>query len=180
MEIVSVVYEFLKINVFGALFPCIIFLWLSQLVVRNKKLSEIAKKVVFILLIVYAGLFILQIIFNIVVQHQPLIPERATGPYAFAYWIALLAGISPLVLLVRYYKENYFLLLIVSFIISITSFFEKFVILITSWHRDFLPGFNIELLLEELMFYLLHGVVLAGIILGFILLKLRLSQWKKL
>ncbi|MCU0492680.1 MAG: polysulfide reductase NrfD [Chloroflexaceae bacterium] len=67
--------------------------------------------------------------------------NRMTGPYAPAYW-ALIAcnGIIPQLLWFRRFRSNVPLLFVVSLIINIGMWLERFVIIVISLHRDYLPS----------------------------------------
>ena len=66
--------------------------------------------------------------------------RRATGSYAWAYWLMLFFNcLLPLVLLFKKFGKNVYIVFTISFLMNIGSLFEKFVIIITSFHRDYLP-----------------------------------------
>ena len=67
--------------------------------------------------------------------------NRATGPYAWAYWIMVTCNVlSPHVFWSKKARTNVVVLFIVSIIVNIGMWFERFVIVVTSLHRDFLPS----------------------------------------
>ncbi|MEM7482223.1 MAG: NrfD/PsrC family molybdoenzyme membrane anchor subunit [Acidobacteriota bacterium] len=82
--------------------------------------------------------------------------NRAFGPYAWAYWIMVSCNvISPQLFWFRKARTNIVLLLIVSIFINIGMWFERFVIVVTSLHRDFLPsswGYYVPTLWDTLTF----------------------------
>ena len=66
--------------------------------------------------------------------------KRATGPYAWAYWLMLFFNcLLPLVLLHKKFGKNVYIVFVISFLMNFGALFEKFVIIITSFHRDYLP-----------------------------------------
>ena len=66
--------------------------------------------------------------------------NRATGPYWWSYLIMMLGHLLiPLLLLVKKLGRNIYFLLFVSFVINIGWMFERFVIIMTSIHRDYEP-----------------------------------------
>ena len=89
--------------------------------------------------------------FNFVITEDDYLStkNRATGPYAWAYWIMLLRPIvftllTQLLWLKTFLKKS-FANFILTFIIFIVVLFsganiERFIILITSLHRDYLPS----------------------------------------
>jgi hypothetical protein len=67
--------------------------------------------------------------------------NRATGPYAWAYWIMLLSSlILPFTLLSKKLAAKFWYVLLVAFAMKIGMYFERFVIIVTSFHRDYLTG----------------------------------------
>ena len=67
--------------------------------------------------------------------------NRALGPYAWAYWIMVTCNvISPQVFWFKKARTSIPILFVVSIVINIGMWFERFVIIVTSLHRDFLPS----------------------------------------
>lgn len=67
--------------------------------------------------------------------------NRACGPYAWAYWIMVSCNvISPQVFWFKRARRSIPLLFVLSLFVNIGMWFERFVIIVTSLHRDFLPS----------------------------------------
>ena len=67
--------------------------------------------------------------------------NRAFGPYAWAYWIMITCNvITPQFFWFKKLRTNVVFLFIATIFINIGMWFERFVIVVTSLHRDFLPG----------------------------------------
>ncbi len=67
--------------------------------------------------------------------------NRALGPFAWGYWIMLACNVGiPQLFWFRKVRWNPFLVFIVSVFVNIGMWFERFVIIVTSLHRDFLPS----------------------------------------
>jgi molybdopterin-containing oxidoreductase family membrane subunit len=67
--------------------------------------------------------------------------NRAFGPYAWAYWTMISCNvISPQIFWFAKARKNLVVLFILSIVINIGMWFERFVIIVTSLHRDFLPS----------------------------------------
>jgi molybdopterin-containing oxidoreductase family membrane subunit len=67
--------------------------------------------------------------------------NRATGPYAWAYWIMVSCNvISPQLFWFKKARTSIPILFAVSIFVNIGMWFERFVIVVTSLHRDFLPS----------------------------------------
>jgi Ni/Fe-hydrogenase subunit HybB-like protein len=66
---------------------------------------------------------------------------RATGPYAWAYWIMITCNVvSPQLFWVKKFRRNVALTFVISIIVNIGMWFERFVIAVTSLSTDFLPS----------------------------------------
>lgn len=67
--------------------------------------------------------------------------NRWTGPYAPAYWALLFCNLLvPQLLWIEKVQSNTFWLFAISIVVSIGMWLERFVIVVTSLHRDFLPS----------------------------------------
>jgi molybdopterin-containing oxidoreductase family membrane subunit len=67
--------------------------------------------------------------------------NRAFGPYWWAYWTMMTCNlIAPQVFWFRKLRTNPAFLFVMSIIVNIGMWFERFVIIVTSLHRDFLPS----------------------------------------
>lgn len=67
--------------------------------------------------------------------------NRATGPYWWAYWIMMTCNvISPQLLWIKRLRRNVAFTFALSIFINIGMWFERFVIVVTSLHRDFIPS----------------------------------------
>ena len=67
--------------------------------------------------------------------------NRATGPYAWAYWIMMTCNvITPQLFWFKKIRRNIVATFIISIFVNIGMWFERFVIVVTSLHRDYLPS----------------------------------------
>lgn len=67
--------------------------------------------------------------------------NRAFGPYGWSYWIMVTCNvIIPQVFWMRAARRSIPIMFVVSIFVNIGMWFERFVITITSLHRDFLPS----------------------------------------
>lgn len=67
--------------------------------------------------------------------------NRMFGPYGPSYWALIICnGLTPQVLWFRKCRTNIPCLFIVSLIVSVGMFLERYVIIVVSLHRDFLPS----------------------------------------
>lgn len=64
-----------------------------------------------------------------------------TGPYWWSYWLLIFCnGASIQLLWFKRFRESEFWLFTISIIVSVGMWLERFVIIVTSLHRDFLPS----------------------------------------
>jgi Ni/Fe-hydrogenase subunit HybB-like protein len=67
--------------------------------------------------------------------------NRATGPYAWAYWAMMTCNvISPQLFWFKKIRTNLVATFVLSIIVNIGMWFERFVIIVSSLHRDYLPS----------------------------------------
>ncbi len=67
--------------------------------------------------------------------------NRAFGPYAWAYWIMISCNvIAPQLFWFKRVRSNLIIVFILSIVVNIGMWFERFVIVVTSLHRDFIPS----------------------------------------
>jgi molybdopterin-containing oxidoreductase family membrane subunit len=105
-------------------------------------LENVAKTIVFTGLIVgfaYATEF-----FIAWYSHNPVEMEmftyRPTGDYAAGFWIMVVCNtIVPLLFLIKKVRTTLFWLMVISICVNIGMWFERYVIIVTSVSRDFLP-----------------------------------------
>jgi hypothetical protein len=63
------------------------------------------------------------------------------GPYAWAYWIMVTCNvISPQLFWFKKIRTNPLWIFLLSIVINIGMWFERFVIIVTSLHRDYIPS----------------------------------------
>jgi Ni/Fe-hydrogenase subunit HybB-like protein len=67
--------------------------------------------------------------------------NRATGPYAWAVWTMFTCNvIVPQALWLKRFRNSIPVMFVVSILINVGMWFERFVIIVTSLHRDYLPS----------------------------------------
>lgn len=70
-----------------------------------------------------------------------MIVNRMTGPYAPLYWALILCNaLVPQALWSKRVRTNPLLLFVIAIIVNIGMWLERFIIIVTSLHRDFLPS----------------------------------------
>ena len=67
--------------------------------------------------------------------------NRRSGPYAWAYWTMVSCNvIFPQLFWVRKFRRSVPIMMIIVILVNVGMWFERFVIVVTSLHRDFLPS----------------------------------------
>jgi Ni/Fe-hydrogenase subunit HybB-like protein len=67
--------------------------------------------------------------------------SRMKGPYAWAYWTMFTCNVvSPQVFWFKSMRSNLAVMFVMSLVVNVGMWFERFVIIVTSLHRDFLPS----------------------------------------
>ncbi len=91
--------------------------------------------------------------------------NRATGPYYWAYWIMISCNVlSPQLFWFKRMRTSIPVMFVVSIIVNIGMWFERFVIIATSLHRDFLPsswGYFHPTIVDILTFFGTFGLFLT-------------------
>ncbi len=63
------------------------------------------------------------------------------GPFWYMYWLLLLCNlIVPQLLWIKYFRENKIWLFVICNFVNVGMWLERFVIIVTSLYRDFIPG----------------------------------------
>lgn len=67
--------------------------------------------------------------------------NRMTGPYAFFYWLLIACNIViPQCMWLRKVRNNVGILFVISLVVNVGMWLERFVIVVISLHRDYLPS----------------------------------------
>ena len=79
--------------------------------------------------------------FNGSLYEQATFYGRATGPYAWCFWTMVTCNaLAPQVLWLRRVRSNVAALFVLSILVNIGMWLERFVIIVTSLHRSYLPS----------------------------------------
>ncbi len=75
-------------------------------------------------------------------KYEGFVPlNRMIGPYAFAYWALILCNVVvPQALWFKRVRTSVPVLFIISLVVNVGMWLERFVIIVTSLHRDYLPS----------------------------------------
>ena len=67
--------------------------------------------------------------------------NRALGPYAWAFWTMITCNvIAPQAIWFKAVRKNVWAIFVVAMFVNVGMWFERFVIVVTSLHKDFLPS----------------------------------------
>lgn len=140
MEEISEIIKLYEITVIHNLFISLLAIKLFSYFFAKEPYS-ISKEVIRWLIISSGGLGIISWAIIAVTAYDDSMLSRATGPYAFVFWLlTFLSCILPFVLLIKKIKNKGWAILLVAFLINTGWLFERFVIIVTSLHRDYLPS----------------------------------------
>ena len=75
-------------------------------------------------------------------KYEIFVPwNRMTGPYGIAYWALIVCNVAiPQLLWLRRVRNSVPVLFAIAIVVNIGMWLERFVIVVTSLHRDFLPS----------------------------------------
>lgn len=172
MEIYKRVIEILDANVILCLIPILLTLKLIELFFKNRFETRKALNLIRWIIIVYTMVtFTFYLIGMIMNPDAYAFIHRATGPYAWAYWILFLSSlILPLSLFFKKLASKFWYVLLAAFCMKSGVYFERFVIITTRFHRDYLTESENAGFMDSLSFGIglvfLQGVLLAILILG--------------
>ncbi|MSR83155.1 MAG: hydrogenase [Candidatus Latescibacteria bacterium] len=114
-----------------------------QQIITDRHLNNMAKVMLATGLIVAYGYFMEAFMawYSASTWEQFMMKNRQTGPYGHYYWMLILCNvIVPQLLWFKRCRLNTIWLMIVSMFINVGMWLERFVIVITSLHRDFMPS----------------------------------------
>ena len=138
METLSNIQEFINANFVRLGFVIILFIYLLSLMPQIS--SKIALQIMRFLILINLVMNWLLVITSFFTDEAVFSIDRATGPYAFPYLIMLFGSlILPFVLLVPKIGGKIWVLFLVSLLSNIGFWMERWVIIVTTIHRDYLP-----------------------------------------
>ncbi len=173
MEVYNRIREIVDANLIYCLPLLILSLMIIELLLKNRFETKKALNVVRWLIIFYTAVSLIYYLIGFIISPEKFaFTNRATGPYWFAYWLMLLsATILPFSLLIKKLATKFLYVLLISIFMKIGFYFERFVIIVTSFHRDYSPeGYNSYLPgnLAFIGIFFLQGFILAIVLLTFI------------
>ena len=162
------IFDFVEVNLIHCLFPITATLILTKLLFKNRFDVKRALNVVSWIIISYTVISITQYTITSISKFGELvIPPRISGPYLWAYRTMIISSLLPLTLFNNRLASSGIFILFVGIMMKIGLHFERFVIIVTSLHRDHLETNSdfLSLIYQSMGLIFLQGVVIAIIIL---------------
>lgn len=172
MDLYKRIIEIVDANLIHCLIPIILILMLVKLIFKNrfetKKVLNLIRWTIIIYTIVTFTFYLIGIAIN---PDEHAFINRATGPYAWAYWIMLLSAlILPLTLFIKKLASKFWYVLLVAFGMKSGMYFERFVIITTSFHRDYQTESGNAGLMESISYgigiFFIQGIIITMLTLG--------------
>jgi hypothetical protein len=170
----------------NGIFISVLIVWIATFIKRID--IHYAKSILKWIMIGYACLAIVNYVITLIDEFLSPIEfsgysfgERAFGNGWFAFWFMLIGSLAlPFILLSKRIGTNLIFLFLVAVLMNIGWLFESFIVIVTSFHRDYIPaGFGRKGSIPFLPYgnevYLLKGLILGMVVLivGNLLYKTR-------
>lgn len=172
MELYKRIIEIIDANLIHCLIPIILTLLLVELLFKSRFETKKILNLIRWFIIAYELItWSYSLIGMIIYPEEFAFIERATGPYRIAYWIMFLSAlIMPFTLFIKKLASSFLYVLLVVIFMKIGLYFEWFVIIVTSYHRDYLTesgdtDFTNSFLFGLLMLFI-QGIIIAIMALG--------------
>jgi len=177
-KVIRVICEYLEGLFFGF---CIVTL-LALLVYAFLKKEELKTFINYSILVAknlaifYFVVYTISLITSYISKEFYIFSGRATGPYAWAYWMMLLRPIVFCSLLQLFWNKKIvskmrYVALIISLVLIMLLcsgvILEKFIIITTSYHRDYLPSdysFNSNIILSIILYVFKFGILFNALV----------------
>lgn len=170
MELLKRFIDILDVNLIYCLIPIILTLFFIPIIFKNRFETKRALNLVRWIIVVYTILNTAYFMFGTPIEEMEVFMDRATGPYKAAYWFMLISStILPFTLLIKKLSTSVFFLLAVAFLMKVGMYFERFVIITTSIHRDSLSTSYASDWKEDTI-YAFTAIVIQGFIIAILML----------
>ena len=172
MNLFQQVIETIDANVISCLVPIILTLALVERLFKERFETKKSLNLIRWIIILYT-IINWSFLFVKVIQYPEAydLTNTMNRFYKLPFWIMLLFHlVLPFTLLIKKLASKFWYVLLVAFGIKIGMYVERFVIIITSYHRDYLPEkVNpklLNVLLLDIGVIFLQGIIIALTILG--------------
>jgi hypothetical protein len=171
MELYKRFIEIVDANLIYCLIPIILTLILVKLIFKDRFETKKGLNLIRWIIIVYTIASLIYYLIGIILFPEKFtFIDRATGPYKVAYWLMLFSStVLPFSLLIKKLSKSFLYVLFVAFCMKIGIFFERFVIIVTSLHRDY-PSVDKNSVWSESLTFGLTMIFLQGLIIGILIL----------
>ena len=180
MELYKRIIEIIDANLMHCLIPIILILMLVELIFKNRFETKKVLSLIRWTIIVYTIVtFIFYLIGMAMNPDEHAFINRATGPYAWAYWTMFFGAlILPITLFIKKLASKFWYVLLVAFGMKCGMYFERLVIITTSFHRDYQTEDGNAGLMESISYgigvFFIQGFIIAILALGiFEIIKIR-------
>lgn len=182
MESLKSIIQFLDTNLVLCLLPIILTLFSIKLFFKNQFETQKALSFIRWFIILYTLISLIHWLAEMLIRpNQHVFMSRAIGPYKWSYILMLVGAlVFPFTLLIKKLGSNFLYILLVAFVMRIGFYFERFVILTTSFHRDYQlenenGNFSTDFLFG-IALYILQGILFALTILGILEILKRIKK----
>lgn len=165
--------EIIDVNLFYSLIPMLFTLILIEALFRDQfKTRQVITLVRWFLIFYFVIGLVYYLIGLLRFPNEYAIINRASGPYAWAFWIMFIAAAAlPFSLFYKKLAMNPFYLIFLVFMMKIGYYFERFVIMVTSFHTDYSPNNSndfhwLNFWIISVLLQILKGFIIAIILLG--------------
>ena len=172
MNLYKRIIEIIDANLIHCLIPIILTLIVIELLFKRRFETKKVLNLICWLIILYSIItWTYSLTGMIFYPEEFAFIERATGPYSWAYWTMFLSAlILPFTLFIKKISSNFYYVLFVAFFMKIGFYFERFVIIVTSFHQDYQNESKNAELTDSLSFGILmifiQGIIIAITSLG--------------
>ncbi len=178
MEVYSRLIKIVDANLIYCLIPMILTLFFVELIFKNRLETKKTLGVVRWIIISYTLITLSFFLIGMILQPDDYaFYHRATGTYAWAYWLMLLTAlVLPFSLLVKKLGNKYWYVLWVAFGMKIGRYFEYLTLITIHFHRDYTSELNNS----EYLYSILSSigkVCLQGMLVSILLLGV--FEWRK-
>ncbi|MDI1255266.1 MAG: hypothetical protein PSV16_04115 [Flavobacterium sp.] len=141
MENYDRIIKIIDINLIFCLVPLVLSLFVIHVAFKDKFKTKKSLNLIRWVIIGYTTITLFHfVISSIFFSEEMAFFDRATGPYMIFYWLMTLSAIViPFTLLIKKLGSNFLYVMLISFLMKIGAYFERFVIIVTSLHSDYSP-----------------------------------------
>ena len=182
MELYNRIISIVDSNLIYCLVPMVLTLLIIRLIFKDRFNTKKALNIIRWIIIGYTIITLIYFIIGILYYSEDFaFTNRATGPYKYAYWLMLIsASILPFTLLIKKLSTKFWYVLLIAFFMKVGVYFERFVIITTSFHRDYEPNSGMTNITVSLIYglsvFFIQGFIISLIVIGI----LKMIERKKL